>query len=261
MDLTVLGASPAAPQPGGACSGYLLRAGHTRLLIDCGTGVLANLLLHGGFEDLSAIVISHMHADHTLDLIPFRYLIKYGGRDRPGYEPPRIPLYLPPGGRAVLEDVVRPILALGGNYEAPERFFRDVFAVVEYDPGRRLDVGDVALRFAAVEHYIPTWALIAEGDRRLAYSADSGPTPALEAVAAGADLFLCEATLPPSAASPGWRGHITAAEAAAVAQAAGARRLLLTHLWRSDPEQALAEARAVFAGPVDLAQEHRTYVI
>lgn len=261
MELIVLGASPAAPRPGGACSGYLLRASRTRILLDCGTGVLANLLLHGGLEALSAIVISHMHADHMLDLIPFRYLVRYGGRDGAAYQPPRIPLYLPPGGRTVLEDIVRPILALSRIQESPERFFADVFAVAEYVPDQRLEIGDVVLRFAAVEHYIPTWAIIAEAERRLAYSADTGPTPALEAIAHRADLFLCEATLSPVAVAPGWRGHITAGEAAAAARAGGARRLLLTHLWRSDPENALAEARAVFDSPIDIAQEHRTYIV
>lgn len=261
VDLTVLGASPAAPRPGGACSGYLLRADGTRILLDCGTGVLANLQLHGGYGGLDAIVISHMHADHVLDLLPFRYLLKYGPRDQPDFQPPRIPLYLPPGGRAVLEALVRPILALSGDFEAPERFFADVFAVSEYDPQNELRIGELALRFVPVEHYVPTWAIIAEGTRCFAYSADSGPCPALAAVARDADLFLCEATLAPAAAPPGWRGHITAQEAAEAAQAGGARRLILTHLWRNDPEAALDEARAVFAGPVDVAQEHRTYVV
>ncbi|MBI4507018.1 MAG: MBL fold metallo-hydrolase [Chloroflexi bacterium] len=261
VDFTVLGASPAAPSPGGACSGYVLRAEGMRILLDCGSGALANLALHGGYDGLSAIVISHMHADHILDLIPFRYLLKYGPRDRPDFEPPHIPLYLPPGGRAVLEGVVRPILALAGGFEAPERFFADVFAVSEYDPEAELPIGTLTLRFVAVEHYVPTWAIVVDGTRRFAYSADSGPCPALVTVARDADLFLCEATLAPSAAPPGWRGHITAQEAAEAARAGGARRLVLTHLWRTDPEAALVEARAAFDGPIDLAQEHRTYVV
>lgn len=261
MDVTALGISPAAPQPGSACSGYLLRAGASRVLLDCGNGVLANLLLHGGCDGLSAIVISHVHADHSLDLIPFRYHLKYGGRGRPAYDPPHIPLYLPPGGRAVLEGVVQPILALAGNVEPPERFFADVFSLSEFDPERGLEIGDLSLRFVPVVHYIPTWAITADGPRRFAYSADSGPCPALLDVARGAHLFLCEATLPPDAAGPGWRGHISAQEAAEVARAAGVERLLLTHLWRPDPQAALAEARAVFPGPVDLAQEHRTYLV
>lgn len=260
-DLTVLGSSPAGPRPGGACSGYVLRSGGTRILLDCGSGALPNLLLHGGPESLSAIVISHMHADHTLDLIPFRYLVKYGGRDRPGYEAPRIPLYLPPGGRTVLEDVVRPILSLSGNYETAEHFFTDVFEVAEYDPQGDLRVGSLRLTFVPMEHYVPTWAIVAEGSRRFAYSADSGPCPGLAVVAREADLFLCEATLPPAAATPGWRGHVTAEEAGQAAREGGARRLVLTHIWRDDLETALAEAAAVFTGPIAIAREHRTYVI
>lgn len=256
MKLTVLGCSPAFPHPGGACSGYLVEEGESALLLDCGTGVLANLLKYLDFRQLSAIVISHMHADHFLDLIPLRYGLKFA---RP--PAPRLRLYLPPGGQAVLEAVMRPILELApSRSEAPETFFTEYFDIREYDPQGNLQVGAFAVRFAPVVHYVPSYALAIEGRRRLAYSGDSGPCPELEALARGADLFVCEATLA-SAGGGGQWGHLTARGAGEMARRAGVGSLVITHVWRDRPQDSLPEAQAAFGPEVELAEEGKIFLV
>src|SRR4051794_3810416 len=99
LTLTVLGASPAAPNPGGACSGYLLRQDDAAVLVDCGSGVAGRIAQHVPPEQLSGVVNSRLHPDHYFDLIPLYYLIRFGPR-RPDALGPRLAVYLPPGGRA-----------------------------------------------------------------------------------------------------------------------------------------------------------------
>src|SRR5262245_26342450 len=95
MELTILGASAATPNPGDASAGYLVTSGQTAILIECGSGVLSKLRTQIDPRTLSAVVISHVHADHLLDLVALRYGLKYAP---PGPGAP-IPLYLPPNGR------------------------------------------------------------------------------------------------------------------------------------------------------------------
>ena len=83
MRLTVLGKSPSWQDAGGACSGYLIEEGDTRLLVDCGNGVFAKLRKHVDYVDVDAVVISHLHADHFLDLVPYSYALTYAPRQQP----------------------------------------------------------------------------------------------------------------------------------------------------------------------------------
>jgi ribonuclease BN (tRNA processing enzyme) len=207
VKLTVVGCSPAWPNPGGAHSGYLLEAGGVRLLVDCGPGVLARLRASGGWPRIDAIVISHFHLDHFGDLVPWLW----GATMGPGSG---TELWVPPGGAAEL---------------MPQ--MTEVFDVHEYVDGARFDAVGFAVTPLRVPHYSqPTWGFrIERGGKVLGYSADSGPTPALTEIARGADLFLCEATLGEDEHDREPRGHLKASEAAAAAQAANAKRLLLVH--------------------------------
>ena len=255
MNLTILGASAACPAPGGACSSYLVQHDATNLVLDCGPGSLPNLRRALDYRAVTAVVLSHLHSDHILDLIPYRYGLRYGPGARP--DAPRLPLWAPPDGAAYLE-------RLGQALAGEPGFFDAGFEVREYDPAAGLTIGPLRLSFAPLPHYVPVWGIrCTAGDATLVYSADSGPTPALADLARGADLFLCDATLlQPDPGDPRQRGHLTAAEAGAIAQAAGVRRLLLTHLW---PELGLpallAAAQAAFAGPVELAREGARYAV
>lgn len=244
MELTVLGASASFPAPGDACSGYLVRDRGTRLLLDCGSGVLGRLGAEAVLADLSAIVVSHFHPDHFLDLVPMRYGLRYG------IEPVPPPLLLvPPGGRAYLAGV-------GGALRGAPAFFAESFQVVEYDPTTETRVGGLGLRFQRTSHDLPTWAIgvVGAGGARLVYGADTRACPELEAFAAGADLLLCEATYPDGAGDRPSDNHLTSAEAGRLGRRAGAGRLVLTHFWPGfGRERFRPAAQAAFGGPVTLA--------
>jgi len=251
LSLTVLGASPAWANPGGACSGYLVTSGDTNVLVECGFGVLSRLQERLKLDELSAVVISHLHADHFMDLVPLRYGLKYGGLRRD----PRLPVYAPPGA-------VRYFTGLGKALDGDGHFFSDTYRLVEYDSTTALSVGPLVFRFRQVKHYIPSYAMSIEAGRKLAFSADAAPCDALVEVPSGADLFLCEAAiagLQEDDPDPEQRGHMTAAEAAQIAQKAGVGRLLITHFRSNDSRngQRVEEVRRVFNGPAELAEEGR----
>jgi ribonuclease BN (tRNA processing enzyme) len=212
VKLTVVGCSPAWPNPGGAHSGYLVEGAGGRLLLDCGPGVLSRLREREGWPVVDAIVITHLHPDHAGDLAPWLW----GHLTGPARDLPVPELWLPPGGHAHLT-----------------RFatrFDEAFTVREYVPSEPFRAAGFSVTAHPVRHYDePTFGMRVEsGDAVLAYSADTGPTPALTTIARDADLFLCEATLGPEG-EPGPRGHLTAAEAEEAAREAGVRRLLLVH--------------------------------
>ncbi|HEU5362209.1 MAG TPA: MBL fold metallo-hydrolase [Gaiellaceae bacterium] len=211
MKLTIVGCSPAWPNPGRAHSGYLLEHDGRRLLVDCGPGVLARLREAEHWPEIDAIAITHMHLDHCGDLVAWLW----GHLHVPPKGTRGPDLWLPPGGRAELAQ-------LGSRFD-------EVFTIREYPAAEPFEAAGFTVTPFAVSHYTqPTWGLrIEAGERRVAFSADTGPTDALAELAAGANVFLCEATLDQGEPEP--RGHLTAGEAAAAALAARAHRLLLVH--------------------------------
>lgn len=247
MRLRIVGSSSSVPRPGRACSCYLLRTQSTALLLDLGTGALANLRQTLEYTQLAAVVVSHMHADHFLDVIPLRYGLKYG----PPRGEARMPLYLPPGGDATLRRFVSAFAP-----EGPHDFLDEVFDVREYEPNVALTIGDLTLRFRKARHYIDTFSIRAEcGDATFVYSADTAPCDALVEHAAGAGLFLCEATLG-TCSEPLPRGHCTPAEAGEMARRAGVERLMLTHYGaESRVDRLEAAAAATFGAPVAVADD------
>jgi ribonuclease BN (tRNA processing enzyme) len=218
VKLTVIGCSPAWPNPGGAQSGYLLEGPGT-LLLDCGPGVLARLREREPWPQVDAIAITHWHLDHWGDLVPWVWGAMFG----PGAATRRAQLWVPPGGREMLA-------GLGSRLGKPE-MFEETFDVDEYSEGEVFEAAGFAVEPRRVLHY----DLLAFGFRAsangtvLAYSGDSGPSDALPELARGADLFVCEATLAAPNPEGGIRGHLAADEAIAAFEAAGAKRLLLTH--------------------------------
>jgi len=231
--LTVIGSSPAWPNPGGACSGYLVDG---RLLLDCGAGVLAKLREREPWPSVEAIAITHLHLDHWGDLIPWVWGSLYG----PGSEMPRVRLWLPPGAREEL----RPALALLGS----EDMFERAFDVAEYEsrvPFTAVPGLDVTA-FPVVHYDMKAHSFRVEGDRVLAYSGDSGPCAALGELARDADLLLCEATLQDGASDGPARGHLTPEEAKNAAAEGRAKRILLTH--RPDERPAPAGIELAYDG-------------
>ncbi len=217
------------------------------MLLDAGPGAFSKLALAMDYSQLDAIVVSHMHADHFFDLVPFRYAMKYG----PIRRAQRIPLWLPPGGSASLDALRRAV-----STDAPATFFDEVFAVGEYDPRQGLLLGDIRLDFAQTRHFVDTFAVrAARGGASVVYSADTAPCEAVVNLARDAAIFLCEAALGLSTEA-GERGHTSASEAGKMARKAGVDRLALTHYGAVEPGDALVEAaKRQFHGPVVLADD------
>lgn len=247
MRMRVIGSSPSVQRPGRACSCYLLRTRDSSILLDMGSGALGNLHAAIDYPQLDAVIISHMHADHFLDLIPLRYGLKYGPLLRDG----RLPIFLPPGG----EEMLRTLTSAFPS-EGPHDFLDEVFSVHEYDPARTLEINDLRLTFRQTRHYIDTYAIRAEhGSASVVYSADSAPCDAVVEHAANCSLFLCEATLG-LGYEEGMRGHSSAEEAGEMAQAAGVHRLVLTHYGTTyAPDELEEAAQSAFSGHVSMADD------
>jgi ribonuclease BN (tRNA processing enzyme) len=267
--LKVLGAAGGYPYGGHACSGYLIETAGSRILLDCGPGVAARLLAMGRAIDLDAIVVTHIHPDHTLDLIAVGYAlmqewIKHRVRHR-------VRLAMPEGGAGYLErlsglfghtkwtfsddDLGPGFSSLRTVAREGRDWMFDVFDVVEFVPGARVDLDGIAIDTLPVDHIPGAVALrLDHGGKRLVYSGDTRWHAPLVEFASGADLLVAEGHF--SGSHPPGGAHMSPAEAGRLARLSGARQLLLTHLAAlEDGPSALAAARAECAAPVRLAVE------
>ncbi|HVF58928.1 MAG TPA: MBL fold metallo-hydrolase [Thermoanaerobaculia bacterium] len=236
MRLRVLGSSGAYPRADNPSTGFVLETAAGRLWLDAGTGTFAALQRAGvPFTRLEALVLSHLHADHCLDVFPLYYALRFTPGEGWGSER-RLPVYAPPGARETLSALLAPDDAAT---------FARVLEFREIDEGSVVEAAGLRLSFLRTRHPIHTLAVrMEDGGAVLTYSADTGPGTDLSRFARGSDLLLCEATY--QNARLGGPLHLSAAQAAETAVAAGARALALTHLWPDlDPEVSLAEARAV----------------
>ena len=263
MLIRVLGKSPSWQDAGGACSGYLITAGDTTLLLDCGNGVFAKLRQHVDYTQVDAVLISHLHADHMLDLVPYSYALTYAPRQQPvpvaGYpgtdNPARPRLIAPPGAARCFRQLV-------GSWGTDD-LIDNAFALEEYDPASTVEVGTLRMRFREVPHFTTTYAidLTCDDGGRFTYSADCRPGDELVEIARDTDLFFVEATLP-RPERDGDRGHMTPAEAGEHARRAGAKRVVLTHISDElDADWAQKEGSAAFGAEVDVAREGATYEV
>ena len=266
MQVKVLGKSPSWQDAGGACSGYLVQDGETSLLLDCGNGVFSKLRSEIDYTDVDVVVISHLHADHFLDLVPYAYALTYAPRQQPVAIPPwwegtahpaKPTLHAPKGAR----DVFRRVVGAWGN----EDLIENAFDLHEYETDDVSAVGALRLRFQPVPHYLPTCAVEVisslNGGGRLTYGADCSPTDDLVDFAQGTDLLIIEATLPRPERT-GMRGHLTPEEAGDHGRRANAKRLVLTHISDElDEVWAREEAERSYGGPVEVAREGAVYVL
>jgi ribonuclease BN (tRNA processing enzyme) len=240
--LTILGSCGGWPERGRACSGFVLEYGGFVVVLDLGYGTLPRLLdlLSSSVADgLDAVVVTHEHADHMVDLHGLFRARWFGRRDAP-----RLGLYAPEG-------VLRKVVGL----EDPEAEV-DVRAVFDWHPlpSQATELGPFLLESVALPHHVPNAGIRLTGPGlTVAYTGDSGPDPALTELGRGADLYIVEAThpAPPSAVAAGPRLHLSALEAGEVAAKADARRLLLTHFWpETDRDLAIRNAGQAFAGEI-----------
>ena len=252
MRLTILGRSPASPNPGEACAGYVVEGGGSRVLLDIGPGVVSQLVRRHHPDELDAVIISHMHADHMLDLVTLRYV--YPWRQLPADR--RLRVFLPPGSAEQVLDLARGV----GN----ARHFEASFRMSEHDGSTPLAFDGLSVTPVQTQHYIPCWGFRVEADgRRLAYTADTAPCDGLNDLADSADLLLSEATLrslDEDATAPEPRGHLLPAEAGSAAREGGALRLMLTHFpIDGDGAWARDQAAEAYGSDVDVAEPQRGY--
>lgn len=251
LTLTVLGTASPHPGPGRPCSGYLLSGGGAEVWVDAGPGTFAALRQHTDPARLTAIWVSHLHADHSADLLAAAYAFAYGGM-RP---PAPVPVYAPP-------DCARRLAAFLGH--ADVGFLKDVLDFRSLYDGHDVRHWNLRLTARAVAHGTEAYGLRAECQGSvLAYSGDSGPCPALTELAARADLFLCEADIDEhrEGERPG-QVHLTPEDAGRIARDARVRELLVTHVGPTlTRESATARAAAVFGRPTGTAREGERHTV
>src|SRR5919206_2651509 len=172
LTVTVLGCSGSFPAAGGACSGYLVDDGTTRLWLDAGSGTLANLQRHVELPDVDALVLSHEHPDHWTDLEGWHNILRFV-LERQGF-----PVYAPAGLRQHVYDDMEPWVQ-----------WHDIA------DGDQVNAGTLALTFSQTDHGPETLAVRIDGAGScLGYTADTGAGWSVEALGGGLDRVLCEAT-------------------------------------------------------------------
>lgn len=248
MRLTVLGCSGTFPGPQSGCSSYLVEADGFRLMVDAGNNAIGALQSCCDLLDLDAVLLSHLHADHCIDLVAYSYARRY----HPLGMPPALPVYGPAGTRRRL---------VGAFDHPPVDGLRETYNFQTVAPGR-CEIGPFTVDLARVAHPIEAYGVrLTAGGRTLTYSGDTGECEELVALARGSDAFLCEASWHDDVANPPGV-HMSGREAAEHGDRAGVGRLLLTHLvpW-SDPQRTMHEATASFHGEIALVGTGERYEI
>jgi ribonuclease BN (tRNA processing enzyme) len=237
MRLTVVGCSGSIPSPRSPASCYLLEAEGFRLVVDLGSGALGPLQGYVAAHQVDAVALSHLHADHYIDMCSLWVARNWSSEGTL----PRLPVYGP-------ADAARRVSLANDDPDVS-----GVYDFITLAPGRR-EIGPFTVTVAHVAHPVETFAYRFEyGGRALVYSGDTGPCPALTELARSADVLLCEAGFPELPDLPPDL-HLCGSQAGQHAAAAGAGRLVLTHLNPGeDPAQNLAGAQGAFPGPVALA--------
>ncbi|MCL6454509.1 MAG: MBL fold metallo-hydrolase [Alicyclobacillus sp.] len=246
MKVHVLGCWGAYPEAGEATTGVLVEHGGQRMLIDCGSGVLAQLFQRVAVPDLSAVILTHHHHDHAADLGVLTYALLLSRLQ--GTRTQKLPMYMLDGPADRMKELrSEPLI--------------DLHVV---GPSDALTLGGMHIRFTPTVHPVPCMAVrIDTGDASFVFSADSSWTDGLVELATGASLFLCECSMYRGQERDAVAvGHMTAPQVGEMAEQAGVGHLVLTHLPHyGDHGQLVAQAKAAYAGRVSLAATGSTYEV
>ncbi|HVE75371.1 MAG TPA: MBL fold metallo-hydrolase [Actinomycetota bacterium] len=247
LQVVVLGASGTFPVPDLAASGFLIQAGDTNVWLDAGTGTFANLQRHIAKHDITAVILSHTHLDHFLDIYPLYYALRYAedSRGATGLE-----VFGPDGTREAVCALIR-------EAENPEDCFDGYLSFRKLSPGGQENIGGVDFSFANTIHPTETLAVRAQIDGRvLGYTADTGPDPNLATFFSKADCLIAEASTLTKIESLA-EVHMSAEEAGRLAAEAEAGKLVLTHVTPGlDPQESVRIAAKEFSGEILVARDN-----
>jgi len=249
VDLTVLGSYGPYATAQGACSGYLLNVDGFQIMLDCGNGTFSKLQKYGDYSKLGVLFVSHLHPDHYCDIYCLRQALKYqmkaGLRKEPLY------VYLPEGPAHLVEEFQQ---------------WDDVFTVVSLAEASAAvnDFNLFQLRFFPVQHQVPAYGVqFSVGDARLlTYTGDTGWFSALEQYCANSAFLLAEASLREFELAERGDAHMTARQAALLAQNSDAQCLILTHFFpEANLHQLQREAEQLFDRRIYLASSGKKYIL
>ena len=244
MKLTVLGNNGPYPSAGGACSGYLIQQGGKKILIDCGNGVLSNLQKVTSFEELDAIILTHLHSDHMSDMMVLRYAIQ--AKIKKGAMNHKIDVFAPS--------------------EPQEEFKRldinNAFNLAPISDDLVLKFGDMTITFSPMTHPFKSFAVCVSSDgKKFVFSGDTSWNENIIEFAKDADVVMLDAGLLSADKKDENVPHLTARECGIVAKESGAKKLILTHFFPEyDVEQLIAEARENFQNVI-ASELMKTYEI
>ena len=245
LSLTILGSGTSVPAPGRRSSAYLVEAGDTRILMDCGSGAVGSMCDAGvTVAEVDGVLLSHLHPDHTADLVPLLFALK-----NPVCPRRSAPLKIwGPEGTAALLDALRGVY---GSWIEPPDCEVQVEELTAEEP---FQLGELEITSFSVVHSGASFAFrLQRDDVVVTYSGDTGPCPGLEAAAKGADILVAECSL---RAQDSVEGHMNAAQVGQVAAAAEVGQVILTHLYPSVIEGEPAKlCREEFKGLVWLAED------
>lgn len=245
MNIVALGTSGTYARYNRACSGYLIEQDPTFVMVDIGTGTLSNLFRHLDPMSLSALVITHLHADHVLDIYPMRYYIQYNLTEEQ-LKDSKIPIYVPEDGRQELHSF-NP-----GNDDS--FFLENTFEFNDIE--EKIEIGSLRFEFIKTKHLITTYGLTCESNgKKMGYTSDTPYDENLIDFFSGCQVLICEAAYQTEKGKENL--HMSAREAGKFAAEVGTKRLYLTHIWPElDPHVSITEASKYFDGQIEAIKEH-----
>lgn len=243
MKLVCIGKYGPFPKAGESCSGYLLSHGGRNIMVDMGCGTLPKLLLKLRVQDLDAVLLSHLHADHMGDVLTLRYALE--AANRLGWRAAPLPVYLPAKPETEAEMISSHPL-IDAHY---------------IEDSMEAQVCGMDVRFALMPHAVPGYAMaFMAGGRKFVYSGDTRDNEELAVFAKYADLLLMDAAFLSKDKGPAAQ-HVSAKDAGRIARDANVKRLLLTHIFPEyDPSELLREARECFP-TAEVIQENQSYEV
>ena len=249
VELTILGNYGPYATAQGACSGYLLNVDGFQIMLDCGNGAFSKLQKYTDYSKLGILILSHLHPDHYSDIYCLRQALKYQMKQGKRQDP--LFVYLPEGPQQLVEEMKQ---------------WDDVFALASLEEAGKAvnDFNLFTLRFFPVQHQVPAYGVQfgRQGKALLTYTGDTGWFPGLEQFCRGSRYLLAEASLREYELAERGAYHMTARQAAQLAQNCSAEQLILTHFFpEANLHQLEREAEQNFDGKIHMSATGRKYIL